>query len=213
MSQSDVDAAIAQRTSLLATKAYIDQQDGTAVTKSYVDTQDALYLNSSIVSQANGAMPLNSAGKMNNAHAAVKDTVPRGPRVWNKTTGWTDSGLTSTQTRLLGSFFLPDPGYKYFPVITGGGFEQAMSASGTDCRVDIAVRINSTTGSGVAYGTGKLGDSYSRCPVSIVPDLAAGSSLTGGLNYYVTVTRGFGSGSFYLYTANAYVTIIMLPIY
>lgn len=210
VTQTDVNNEVARQSNGLATKTYVNQQDATLADKSYVDTQDAKYANATLLGASSGVAKLNASSKVSGAPAL--SLAPRGPRIYTVNTGMSSYTNQTSQNVLLTSISIADPGYTYFPMVFGT-FE-CITNSGADTRIDLGARWNSSSSTTyMAYGTSKLGDAYSRTPISLTPDAGGKSSYTGAGTIYITAFRGYGSGSWSIWgNTGAWVTVILYPI-
>lgn len=216
VSATDVDNAANARIADLATKAYVDQQDAASVLQSYVDTQDSKYVGKFQLDATgsggnnDGVPSLNSQARMPLGTAStsrVKNTN-RGPKIITKTS-WNGDVITSSSSQfVLGTLVIPDPGYKYVPIVQAM-FEQGPIDNGA--RPDVVCRWGTSTSSPiVSHGSGHIKNSYSRLPLTVLPQDPG--AFTGGVTCTFYGFRGFDTGTIYIYISNAWANVILLPV-
>lgn len=212
-----VDAAVAP----LATKTYVDNQDGLLVPQSYVDNQDGLNVPNTSVGIANGVASLDASGKVPLSQISTSSLALakiRGPYLFS----WVGSAPPESYyddagqwDQAIGSITIPAPGGSsvWRPLIFGR-FE--VYNSGGTGRTDVFA-----TGSGyeLARGCGRNGGSAQAYPVTVVPRSDANAQTPGGwsastgmtINFFVrSVFQGTRGGIVYGGSWNAWAFLVRL---
>jgi hypothetical protein len=204
--QSQVDAEIDSQLSSRALKTYVDAQDATKALKTYVDTQDALYMDSSTLGAVNGVAVYGSDGKI----PAAKLSNANSNVAFVAATGFTSTGNQTSGTPQMGTFTLPDPGYKWYPWVFAHGFTASCDATPV-FRVDMGLYVGSYTGTRVAYGTVPINET-TALPMSMVSDNNT-ASRTGAATFYLKSFRASGSsGSWSIGCLYGRITVVAIPV-